>query len=160
MSEAERSLLRRTSFGVLFQFGQLIPEMTVVENVALPLLMAGRRRREALETASSVLDRLGIAECRTTRPPSISGGQAQRAALARAIISGPAVVFADEPTGALDLASGQLVLDALSSLTRGRGAAVVLITHDQHVASIADRVIGLRDGTIVADPDELTAAPG
>jgi putative ABC transport system ATP-binding protein len=145
-SEAELSRLRRSSFGVLFQFGQLIPEITAAENVALPLLLQGQRRAIALKTSHAMLQRLSVADLAQSRPSDISGGQAQRVAMARAMVTKPAVLFADEPTGALDSRSGEMVLNELTALAREHGTAVVLATHDQSVAAKADRVIELRDG--------------
>ena len=145
LSDAQRSCLRRTAFGILFQFGQLVPELTVEENVALPLLLEGNRRREALAAAEGALGQLGVDELRRSRPGELSGGQAQRVALARAVVTGPAVVFADEPTGALDSRSGAQVLGLLRRLADA-GTAVVLVTHDRGAAGRADRIVELRDG--------------
>lgn len=154
LSESKRSRLRRSVFGILFQFGQLIPEMTLAENVALPLLLDGQSRRKALGAATGMLDRLGVGELSTSKPSDVSGGQAQRAALARAMITGPEVLFADEPTGALDSASGRLVLQEMTALAREHGTAVVLVTHDAEVAVTADREITLHDGRITTDTDD------
>ena len=150
-SEAARSRLRRTEFGVLFQFGQLVPELTAAENVALPLLLAGTRRRAALATAASWLDRFGVAELAAKRPTEMSGGQAQRVAAARALVTGPAVLFADEPTGALDTLAGEQVLVALTRTARESGTTVLVVTHDAKVAAHADREVVLRDGLLDSD---------
>ena len=147
-SEASRSRLRRTDFGVLFQFGQLVPELTAAENVALPLLLAGSGRREAREAALGWLDRLGVADLADKRPGAMSGGQQQRCAVARALVTEPRVVFADEPTGALDQINGEQVLATLVSVVREQGAAVVLVTHEATIAAYADREIVLRDGVV------------
>ena len=152
-SEAARSRLRRTEFGVLFQFGQLVPELTAVENVALPLLLAGSGRREARRTALDWLDRLGVAELAEQRPGAISGGQQQRCATARALVTEPRVLFADEPTGALDVLTGEQVLGQIVRVAREQGTAVVLVTHEARVAAYADREVALRDG--VVDPTGL-----
>jgi putative ABC transport system ATP-binding protein len=144
------SRLRRTAFGVLFQFGQLIPELSVVENVALPLLIDGTRRRESVRLAAEQLDRLGVEHLRDSLPGQVSGGEAQRVALARALVTQPDVLFADEPTGALDSASGRLVLDEIDKVANDCGTAVVMVTHDENVAGRADRVVELRDGAVVA----------
>jgi putative ABC transport system ATP-binding protein len=152
-TEAARSKLRRTDFGVLFQFGQLVPELTAAENVALPLLLAGTGRRAAREAALGWLDRFGVAELADARPGAMSGGQQQRCAVARALVTGPAVLFADEPTGALDTLTGEQVLGQLVQVARERGAAVVLVTHDARVAGHADREVVLRDGAL--DPTGL-----
>ncbi len=151
--EARRSRLRRTEFGVLFQFGQLVPELTAAENVALPLLLAGTGRRAAREAAASWLDRFGVADRAEQRPGAMSGGQQQRCAVARAMVTEPAVLFADEPTGALDSLTGEQVLGEIVRSARERGTAVLLVTHDARVAGYADRELVLRDG--VADPTGL-----
>lgn len=151
MSEARRSLLRRTDFGVLFQFGQLVAELPAVENVALPLLLGGTGRREATAQAAAWLDRLGVAELAQQLPGEMSGGQQQRVALARALVTGPKVLFADEPTGALDSLAGELVMGHLVRAARTQGTSVMLVTHDATVAAYADREIRLRDGMVDSD---------
>ena len=147
-SEATRSQLRRTSFGVLFQFGQLVPELTAEENVALPLLLDGRPRSGAMAAARTWLERFGVEDLRASRPGQLSGGQAQRVAVARALVSEPRVVFADEPTGALDSLAGEQVLRELVRVARQSGTAVVLVTHDARVAAYAEREIVLSDGRL------------
>ncbi|MBX7269538.1 ABC transporter ATP-binding protein [Micromonospora sp. Llam7] len=147
-SEAARSRLRRTEFGVLFQFGQLVAELTAAENVALPLLLAGTGRRAARAAAVDWLERLGVAECADARPGELSGGQQQRCATARALVTEPRVIFADEPTGALDTVTGEQVLTQLVRIARQQQTAVVLITHEPRIAAYADREIVLRDGAI------------
>ncbi|WP_433827988.1 ABC transporter ATP-binding protein [Actinoplanes sp. CA-015351] len=156
-SEAARSRLRRSDFGVLFQFGQLVPELTASENVALPLLLAGSGRREAREAALGWLDKFGVADLADKRPAAMSGGQQQRCAVARALVTEPQVVFADEPTGALDQLNGEQVLGAMVQVVREQGAAVVLVTHEAAIAAYADREIVLRDGAV--DPSGLGVAP-
>ncbi|MFG2294849.1 ABC transporter ATP-binding protein [Streptomyces sp. NPDC048603] len=146
MSDAERSALRRSDFGFVFQFGQLVPELTCLENVALPLRLAGVRRRQAEATALEWMDRLQVAEVRDKRPGEVSGGQGQRVAVARALVTGPRVVFADEPTGALDSLNGELVMQLLTEAARSANAAVVLVTHEARVAAYSDREIVVRDG--------------
>jgi putative ABC transport system ATP-binding protein len=152
-SEAARSRLRRTEFGVLFQFGQLVAELTAAENVALPLLLAGTGRREARTAALSWLDQLGVAEVADVRPGEMSGGQQQRCATARALVTEPRVLFADEPTGALDTLTGEQVLTHLVRLAREQHTSVVLVTHEPRIAAYADREVMLRDG--VVDPSGL-----
>jgi putative ABC transport system ATP-binding protein len=147
-SEAARSKLRRTDFGVLFQFGQLVPELTAAENVALPLLLAGSGRREARGVAMRWLERFGVAELAEQVPGAMSGGQQQRCAVARALITEPRVLFADEPTGALDTLAGEQVLAEIVRAVREQGTAVVLVTHEAQIAAYADREITLQDGTI------------
>ncbi|WP_331450248.1 ABC transporter ATP-binding protein [Streptomyces prasinus] len=155
LPEKRLSELRRTDFGVVFQFGQLVPELTALDNVALPLMLAGTGRAPARERAGEWLERFGVRGQAKARPGEMSGGQAQRAALARALVTGPRVVFADEPTGALDSLAGEQVMAALAHTAREAGTAVLLITHDARVAAYADREAQLRDGTLT--PLEVTA---
>lgn len=150
MSDAQRTKLRRSSFGFVFQDGQLLPELTAVENVALPRMLGGRSRRSATQEAAGLLDRLGLGGMHTRRPGQLSGGQAQRVAIARALAGNPSVVFADEPTGALDQGTGQAVLQVLVEATRAAGAALVMVTHDSTVASTCERTIAMEDGRIAA----------
>jgi len=147
-SETARSSLRRDEFGVLFQFGQLIAEMTAAENVALPLLLAGERRRPAQAAAREWLARFGVEQLADQRPSEMSGGQSQRVAVARALVTEPAVLFADEPTGALDTVAGEAVMTELTRVARDAGTAVLLVTHDARVASYGDREIVVRDGRV------------
>ncbi len=147
-SETARSALRRREFGVLFQFGQLIAEMTAAENVALPLLLAGARRRPAQAAARKWLARFGVEQLADQRPSEMSGGQSQRVAVARALVGEPAVLFADEPTGALDTLAGEAVMTELTRVARDAGTAVLLVTHDARVASYGDREIVVRDGRV------------
>lgn len=157
LSETERSRLRRSDFGVLFQFGQLVSELSAAENVALPLLLGGRTRREAHAVAMRELERLGVANVADARPGETSGGQQQRVAAARALVTRPKVLFADEPTGALDALSGEHLLGELVQSVREDGMTVVLVTHEPAVAAYADREVVLRDGTI--DSTGLGSAP-
>lgn len=154
--EARLSELRRTDFGVVFQFGQLIPELTALDNVALPLLLAGTGRAEAQRHADSWLERFGVRGQAELRPGELSGGQSQRVALARALITGPKAVFADEPTGALDSLAGEQVMTALVHAARESGAAVLLITHDAQIAAYADREVWLRDGAVHSGATRFT----
>ena len=150
LSEARRSGLRRDRFGFVFQFGQLVPELTAAENVALPLLLAGVRRAPALRRATAWFDRLGLAGLDQRRSGELSGGQAQRVALARALVAEPAVLFADEPTGALDSFTGEQVMDLLVTVAREQGTTVVLVTHEPRVAAYAEREVVVRDGRVNA----------
>jgi putative ABC transport system ATP-binding protein len=158
--DARRSALRRTDFGIVFQFGQLVPELTAAENVALPLLLGGTRRGPALAAARAALERLGIGALAPNRPGEMSGGQGQRVALARALVTSPRVLFADEPTGALDSLAGEQVLAGLVRLAREQGSAVVMVTHDAAVAAYADREVVMRDGALAAPaaPDGVALA--
>ncbi|MDP3889677.1 ABC transporter ATP-binding protein [Nocardioides sp.] len=155
LSESERTKLRRRHFGLVLQFGQLVPELPAVENVALPLLLDGHPRRDAEGAARAWLERLGADQLATALPGELSGGEAQRVAVARALVAGPSVVFADEPTGALDTVSSEEVLGVLLSAARDTDATVVLVTHDNRVAASADREVVLRDGAVVPVPAEL-----
>jgi putative ABC transport system ATP-binding protein len=151
LGEAERTKLRRTAFGFVFQFGQLVPELTAADNVALPLLLNRARRRAAYKTADAWLDRLGIGDKGANRTGELSGGEAQRVAVARALALAPKVIFADEPTGSLDSLAGEKVMDLLTGLAREGGTTVVLITHDARVAAYAERVVMVRDGLVSGD---------
>ncbi|WP_327355975.1 ABC transporter ATP-binding protein [Streptomyces sp. NBC_01304] len=151
LSEAERSELRRTEFGVVFQFGQLIPELTAIDNVALPLLLAGTGRAAAHAQADEWLERFGVRGQAEQQPGQLSGGQGQRVALARALVTRPRAVFADEPTGALDTLAGEQVMTALVHAVRETGTSVLLITHDAQVAAFADREVRLVDGTLAPE---------
>ncbi|MET9591199.1 ABC transporter ATP-binding protein [Streptomyces sp. NPDC006516] len=146
MSDAERSALRRSDFGFVFQFGQLVPELTCVENVALPLRLDGVRRKEAERTALEWMERLEVGSSAGRRPGEVSGGQGQRVAVARALAASPKVIFADEPTGALDSLNGERVMELLTESARTAGTAVVLVTHEARVAAYSDRDIVVRDG--------------
>ena len=157
-SEAERSRLRRTSFGVLFQFGQLVPELLNAENVALPLLLGGRPRRAALAAAATWLDRFAVADLADRRPGQVSGGQAQRVAMARAMVTEPQVLFADEPTGALDTLAGEQVMTQLTRVAREAGTTVLLVTHEATIAAYADREVAVRDGMIDSETGTFAAA--
>jgi putative ABC transport system ATP-binding protein len=154
--ETELARLRRRKVGFVFQFFNLVPTLTAVENVELPLLLVGRGRKDARRSARELLDELGIRETEGAAPADLSGGQQQRVALARALANRPDVVLADEPTGNLDSAAAREVL-GLFREARDRGQTLVLVTHDASVASVADRVITLRDG-VVATESELAAA--
>jgi len=161
LSEARRTVLRRQDFGFVFQSGQLLPELPAVENAALPLMLAGTARAEATAVAARWLAHLGLAGMEQRRPGELSGGQAQRVAIARALVGSPGVVFADEPTGALDQATGAEVLDVLTRATRDSGAALVVVTHDAGVARHCSRTVTMRDGRISGEffaPDAQPAS--
>ena len=148
MRETERSRLRRDRFGFVFQFGQLVPELTAEENVALPLLLGGTRREEALRVARSWFERLDLEGLERHRTGEMSGGQSQRVAIARGLVANPDVLFADEPTGSLDSLSGELVMDLLTRAARELGSTVILVTHEPRVAAYADREVIVRDGKV------------
>jgi putative ABC transport system ATP-binding protein len=147
-SDEQRSELRRHRFGFVFQTGQLVPELTAEENVALPLLLGGARRAPAVAEARKWLGQLGLDGLEHRRSGELSGGQAQRVALARGLITAPEVLFADEPTGSLDSRSGEIVMQLLVAAVREHGTTVVLVTHDARTAAYAGREIIVRDGTI------------
>ncbi|MCI6573928.1 MAG: ABC transporter ATP-binding protein [Actinomycetaceae bacterium] len=151
MSDAARSRLRRERFGFVFQDGQLVPELTARENVALPLLLKGENRAKANAVADEWLSKLGVSDQRRKRSGEMSGGQMQRVAVARALACDPAVVFADEPTGALDQATGQEVMQILTTASRMNGSALVIITHDVKVAAWCERLVEIRDGLVQTD---------
>jgi putative ABC transport system ATP-binding protein len=158
LGEAERSALRRDRFGFVFQFGQLVPELTAEENIALPLLLGGVRRAEALAAARPWFGRLGLDGLHQRRSGELSGGEAQRVALARGLVTTPQVLFADEPTGSLDSLAGEHVMDLLVAAARYEGTTVVLITHEPRVAAYADREIVVRDGKVTSpSPDYIVS---
>jgi putative ABC transport system ATP-binding protein len=158
-SEDDLARLRRRHIGIVFQFFNLLEGMTVLENVALPAVIAGRKRKSAESRARDLLDLLGIGDKASAVPGVLSGGQRQRLAIARALANEPTLLLADEPTGALDSDGGQEVIELLSRLHRG-GQTIVLVTHDPDVAEAAERVVRMRDGRIVDDgsPAEGSAA--
>ena len=151
-TEDELSRLRRRHIGIVFQFFNLLEGMTVLENVALPAVIAGRKRKIAESRARDLLDLLGIGDKAGTVPGMLSGGQRQRLAIARALANEPTLLLADEPTGALDSEGGQEVIELLSRL-HGGGQTIVLVTHDASVASAADRIVRMRDGRIAIEED-------
>jgi putative ABC transport system ATP-binding protein len=148
MDEAARTKLRRTAFGFVFQFGQLVPELTGEDNVALPLLLNKVGRNEAYSKARSWFPRLGIESMEKHRTGEMSGGQSQRVALARALVIAPKILFADEPTGSLDSLASEQVMELLVNTAREQGTTVVLVTHDPRIAAYADREVMVRDGRV------------
>jgi putative ABC transport system ATP-binding protein len=155
MRETERSRLRRDRFGFVFQFGQLVPELTAEENVALPLLLGGKRREEALRVARSWFERLDLEGLERHRTGEMSGGQSQRVAIARGLVANPDVLFADEPTGSLDSLSGELAMDLLTRAASELGSTVILVTHEPRVAAYADREVIVRDGKVTTSEGAL-----
>jgi putative ABC transport system ATP-binding protein len=148
MGETERSTLRRERFGFVFQFGQLVPELTAEENVALPLLLGGTRRAAALTEAGAWFERLELDGLQKRRSGELSGGEAQRVALARGLVGRPQILFADEPTGSLDSLTGEHVMDLLVRAAREQGSTVIIVTHEPRVAAYTDREVIVRDGKV------------
>jgi putative ABC transport system ATP-binding protein len=148
LSDSARTVLRRRRLGFVFQDNQLLAELPADENVALPLMVDGVSRRDAIGRARAVLTQVGLAAEAGRRPGELSGGQAQRVAIARALVGEPQAVFADEPTGALDAATGAHVIDLLVGAATHRGAAVVVVTHDDAVAARCHRVVRIVDGQV------------
>jgi len=155
-SDRQRVRLRRSAFGLVYQFGQLVPELPAVENIALPLLLAGRPRRECLAQAGEWLTRMGLDGLGGRLPGELSGGQGQRIALARALIARPRVVFADEPTGSLDSVAADEVMELLVETARTQGTAVLVVTHESRVAGFADRTVLMRDGVECVPANQLS----
>jgi len=154
MSDRDRSVLRRTRIGFVFQFFNLLPTLSAAENVALPLLLAGRVRREALSAAGDALERVGLRPRMEHYPDELSGGEMQRVAVARALVTNPDAVLCDEPTGNLDSATSKEILALLRSLPESGRRCVVMVTHDAQSAAYADRIIRIRDGLLVEEPAE------
>ncbi len=148
LNEDKRTSLRRTEFGFVFQFGQLVPELTAEDNIALPLLLNKVGRREAYKRARSWFARLNIEGMEKHRAGELSGGQAQRVAIARAMVIAPHVLFADEPTGSLDSLASEQVMELLVGSAKKEGTTVIMVTHDARIAAYADRAVIVRDGVV------------
>lgn len=159
LNDRKLSEFRNRNIGFIFQFHQLLPEFTAVENVAMPSLIAGKSRRAAFARASELLDLLGLGDRLRHKPSELSGGERQRAAIARALINDPKVVFADEPTGSLDSRNRDEIRSLIAGLRQSLSQTFVIVTHDPSVSEIADRVIDMADGRIVeAGPIDASAA--
>mgnify|MGYP002656314691 FL=1 len=151
LGDGPRSRTRLRNFGFVFQDGQLLPELSNVDNVALPAMLNGMGRGAARKRAMELLDQLGLGGLAERRPAQVSGGQAQRVTIARALVASPGVVFADEPTGALDQSTGHEVMQMLTTIVRQSGASLVMVTHDPKVADWMQRRVEIRDGIIHDD---------
>lgn len=149
LSDRKLSDFRNRHMGFVFQFHQLLPELTACENVALPAMIGGESKSKAMKSASELLGRFGLGDRLTHKPAALSGGEKQRTAIARALINNPGIIFADEPTGSLDSANRDEIQRLLADLRDSFGQSVVMVTHDPTLASIADRTVTLRDGRIV-----------
>lgn len=149
LSDNKRSILRRTAFGFIFQFSQLVPELSVIDNVALPLLLNGAKRKQAYTEAKKWLKAVGLTDKHDSTPGEISGGQAQRVAIARAMVVEPKILFADEPTGSLDSLNSENVMELFIKTAKDNGTTVIMVTHEPSIAAYADREIIVRDGKIV-----------
>nr|WP_034876541.1 ABC transporter ATP-binding protein [Bifidobacterium moukalabense] len=158
LSDADRTKLRRNVFGFVFQSGQLLPELPAVENIALPMMLGGARYQQATDAAMLWLERLGLRQLAAQRPGEMSGGQMQRVSIARALAVQPAVVFADEPTGALDQNTGRDIMGILMDASRANGAAVIVVTHDPNVAGFCDRTLIMRDGRLYDNGQDMRQA--
>lgn len=148
-SDNKRSILRRTAFGFVFQFSQLVPELTVIDNVALPLLLNGVSRNKAYAEAKKWLEAVGLADKHESTPGEISGGQMQRVAIARGMVVRPKILFADEPTGSLDSLNSEHVMELFIKTAKENNTTVIMVTHEPSIAAYADREIVVRDGQII-----------
>lgn len=151
LPDDKRSILRRTMFGFVFQFGQLVPELTVEDNVALPLLLNKKDKKEAYKKAKRWIAEVGLSGKENNLPGELSGGQAQRIAIARAMVIEPQILFADEPTGSLDTFNSEKVMELFIKTAKEYGTTVIMVTHEPSIAAYADREIVVRDGKIVGE---------
>ena len=151
LPDDKRSILRRTMFGFVFQFGQLVPELTVEDNVALPLLLNKKDKKEAYKKAKRWIAEVGLSGKENNLPGDLSGGQAQRIAIARAMVIEPQILFADEPTGSLDTFNSEKVMELFIKTAKEHGTTVIMVTHEPSIAAYADREIVVRDGKIVGE---------
>ena len=159
LSSARLARFRNASIGFVFQFHQLLPEFTLLENVAMPALIGGRRRSEAFAEAAKLIDYLGLSDRSSHRPAQLSGGEQQRAAVARALINRPAVVLADEPSGSLDSHNRAELHRLFFDLRRDMGQTFVIVTHDESLAADCDRIVHMADGLVTSITSSSTATP-
>lgn len=148
LSDKERTILRRQKFGFVFQFSQLVPELSAVDNVALPLLLNKVSRKESYERALAYLDKVGLKDHANQLSTTLSGGQAQRVAIARALVHNPKIIFADEPTGALDSDNSAKVMELFIQLAKDNGTTLVIVTHEPSVATYANRQVHVKNGVV------------
>jgi putative ABC transport system ATP-binding protein len=151
LGDRERTEYRAKRMGFIFQVYNLLPVLSAVENVELPLLVGDVRPAEARKRAEAALDRVGLLAWASHRPAELSGGQRQRVTVARSLVNDPAIVWADEPTGALDSAAATEIMELLKDLNHNHGLTIVLVTHDQGVGNMCDRIVRMRDGEIVSE---------
>ena len=159
LNDKRLSHFRNRNIGFIFQFHQLLPEFTACENVALPAMIGGMSRRKAMEKASGLLDMLGLSERKSHKPAEMSGGERQRAAIARALINEPKVIFADEPTGSLDSHNRDEIRSVIANLRDSIGQTFVIVTHDPSMTTIPDRVITMADGRIISEENSKLFHP-
>ncbi|AXI10733.1 ATP-binding cassette domain-containing protein [Oceanobacillus sp. 143] len=157
LKEGKLAEIRNRSIGFVFQTFHLLPRLTAQQNVELPLIYSGVKKRERKERAAAALERVGLAERANFRPSKMSGGQRQRVAIARALINEPKFILADEPTGALDSKTGEQILSLFQELNAS-GVTIILITHDKEVARKADRVVLIRDGELIDEGSDVIRA--
>ncbi len=154
MTDKQRNKLRRDKFGFVFQFSQLVPELTAWDNVALPLIIQGKSKKQAYQQAKKWLKKVEAEELAEKLPGQLSGGQAQRIAIARAMVSEPEILFADEPTGSLDSLASEKIMTLFIETVKQTGATLIVITHEPNIAAYADREITVRDGIVVGDQND------
>ena len=152
LPEIARANLRNEKIGFVFQFYHLLPEFSALENVILPLMIRDRRRskKELLESGEKILERVGLEQRSQHKPNELSGGEQQRVAIARALINEPKIIFCDEPTGNLDSATGQNIIDLLFGLNREKRQTLILVTHDEEISRLSHRVLHMKDGQLLA----------
>lgn len=158
LSDDDRTEFRAREMGFIFQFYNLLPVLSAVENVELPMLVSGARPKVARERAIAALQQVGLEDWATHRPAELSGGQRQRVTIARALVNDPAIVWGDEPTGDLDSQNAAEIMDLMRELNQRNNQTFVLVTHDHNIGAACDRIIQMKDGSIVSDGVEITAA--
>ena len=150
MNDVQLARIRNRAIGFVFQTFNLLPRMSALANVEVPLVYSGKKRKERHELAGAALDTVGLGDRMSHRPSEMSGGQRQRVAIARALVTGPSILLADEPTGNLDSTTGEEIMNLFDQLQR-RGNTLIVVTHEQHIADRANRIVRLSDGDIISD---------